>query len=70
MSPESSPSSRLPASRAASQVAALADVIGGSVTNEGLAGSAAARSVPGARLREVPVTHIPVAATASGYCHM
>ncbi len=36
MSPESSPSSRLPASRAASQVAALADVIGGSVTNDGL----------------------------------
>ena len=30
----------------------------------------AARSVPGASLGEVSVTHIPVAATASGYCQM
>ena len=31
---------------------------------------AGARSVPGARLGDGPVTHIPVAATASGYCQM
>src|SRR6202011_4420618 len=30
----------------------------------------AARSVSGARLGDVSVTHIPVAATASGYCQM
>ena len=30
----------------------------------------AARSVPGARLGGVPVTHIPAAVTASGYCQM
>jgi integrase len=30
----------------------------------------AARSVPGARLSGVPVTHIPAAVTASGYCQM
>ncbi len=30
----------------------------------------AARSAPGARLGGVPVTHIPAAVTASGYCQM
>jgi hypothetical protein len=30
----------------------------------------AARSVPGARLGGVPMTHIPAAVTASGYCQM
>ena len=30
----------------------------------------AARSVPGARLGGVPVTHIPAAVAASGYCQM
>jgi hypothetical protein len=30
----------------------------------------AARTVPGARLGDVPVTHIPVAATAYGNCQM
>jgi integrase len=30
----------------------------------------AARSVPGARLDDVPMTHIPVVATVSGYCQM
>jgi integrase len=30
----------------------------------------AARTVPGARLGDVPVTHISVAATAYGYCQM
>ena len=30
----------------------------------------AARSVPGARLGDVPVTHIPAAGTTSGYCQM
>lgn len=30
----------------------------------------AARSVPGARLSRMPVTHIPAAITTSGYCQM
>jgi hypothetical protein len=30
----------------------------------------AARSVPGARLGGVPVTHVPAAVTVSGYCQM
>ena len=30
----------------------------------------AARTVPGARLSQAVVTHIPAAVTASGYCQM